>query len=54
MKNVVYYENYHQELEAVFSECEKNIKKAIHDYERDVSGALDILKKDCIKRTAAA
>lgn len=47
-------ENFQKEMEAVFMECEKNISKAIKEYERDIYGALELVKRDCIKRTKAA
>ena len=41
-------------MEAVFLECEKNISKAISQYEKDIYGALEFVKRDCMKRTNAA
>lgn len=51
MKHALQTPSFEHELEAVFSECAQNISVAIKEYERDIHGALELVKRDCLKRT---
>lgn len=51
MKNLALSESFDRQLEAVFAECEQSISVAIAQYEKDIYGALELVKRDCMKRT---